>query len=123
MSVNLSFARTLAAPQPARTDTAAVDAPGELRAPIRGEIVRIDTRPHAAVAAGDPVLLLEGMKFEAVIRTPFAGTVAEIAVSVGTFVEAGARLAIVDPHTDAPKTTPQATTRPVTTHHGPSQES
>ena len=48
------------------------------------------------VAAGMPILALEAMKMEHVIRAPAAGVVAEVRVAVGDQVGSGAVLAVVD---------------------------
>ena len=49
------------------------------------------------VEAGAPLLVLESMKMETVLRAPFRGRVRELAVSVGSQVEAGARLLRLEP--------------------------
>ncbi|UWE11434.1 acetyl/propionyl/methylcrotonyl-CoA carboxylase subunit alpha [Actinacidiphila bryophytorum] len=71
-------------------------APGSLRAPMPGTVVR--TAGFAAgdrVEAGQPLLWLEAMKMEHVIAAPAAGTLLELTAEVGRQVELGAVLAVV----------------------------
>ena len=49
------------------------------------------------VAAGAPVLVLESMKMETVLRAPFDGRVAELLVMTGSQVETGAPLVRLEP--------------------------
>lgn len=51
----------------------------------------------AEVEAGAPVLVLESMKMETVLRAPFRARLKECAVSVGTQVETGAPLLRLEP--------------------------
>ena len=63
---------------------------------IRGEwpavVVRVHVEPGDVVAQGDPLLVLESMKMEAVIAAPFAGAVTDVEVVANGQVEAGALL-------------------------------
>src|SRR5688572_14233877 len=54
----------------------------------------------AEVEAGAPVLVLESMKMETVLRAPFAARIKECAVSVGSQVETGAPLLRLEPLSD-----------------------
>ncbi|MCA8956104.1 MAG: acetyl-CoA carboxylase biotin carboxyl carrier protein subunit, partial [Planctomycetes bacterium] len=47
------------------------------------------------VAAGDPLLTLEAMKMETVIRAPSDGSIAEVAVGMKGAVQAGDLLAVM----------------------------
>ena len=49
------------------------------------------------VEAGAPILVLESMKMETVLRAPFRARVRECPVSVGSQVEAGAPLLRLEP--------------------------
>jgi propionyl-CoA carboxylase alpha chain len=51
----------------------------------------------ARVSAGDPVVTLEAMKMEHVVRAPFDGLVAELSVARGEQVVRGQPLAVVEP--------------------------
>ncbi len=61
-----------------------------------GNVVRVHTEPGRAVRAGDPLLVLEAMKMEHVIRAPSDGTVTEVRVVPGQQVDAGVVLAVVE---------------------------
>lgn len=71
-------------------------APGSLRAPMPGTVVRTaGFAPGDRVEAGQPLLWLEAMKMEHVIAAPAAGTLLELSAEVGRQVELGAVLAVV----------------------------
>ena len=63
-----------------------------------GSVVRVDTAPGRSVRAGEPLIVLEAMKMEHVIRAPHDGTVTEIRVAPGQQVDAGVVLAVVEDH-------------------------
>jgi 3-methylcrotonyl-CoA carboxylase alpha subunit len=56
---------------------------GALRSPMPGRIVSVAVREGQAVTKGQTLLALEAMKMEHALIAPFAGTVSELAVSVG----------------------------------------
>jgi propionyl-CoA carboxylase alpha chain len=70
-------------------------APGSLLAPMPGTVVRVETGPGATVTAGQRLVVLEAMKMEHSIAAPAAGVVAELNVTEGQQVEAGAVLAVL----------------------------
>ena len=72
-------------------------AAGSLLAPMPGTVVRIAVAPGDQVGAHAPVIVLEAMKMEHVIRAPAAGVVTEVNVRVGQAVDTGTELARVDP--------------------------
>ncbi|MET8149530.1 biotin carboxylase N-terminal domain-containing protein [Actinoplanes sp. NPDC049668] len=74
---------------------------GALVAPMPGTVVRVDVRVGDAVAAGRPLIWLEAMKMEHVVRAPAAGTVAELPVAVGAQVAQGTTLAVVESERNA----------------------
>ncbi|RAY11171.1 acetyl/propionyl-CoA carboxylase subunit alpha [Actinomadura craniellae] len=80
---------------PRFTDPADKVAPGSLLAPMPGTVVRVETRPGAAVTAGQTLVVLEAMKMEHRVTAPAAGMVAGVGVHVGQQVEAGAVLAVI----------------------------
>jgi biotin carboxyl carrier protein len=63
--------------------------------------VRVLVEPGADVIAGQPLVVLEAMKMEHTVAATSAGTVAEVKVSAGQQVEAGAVLVVVEETTDA----------------------
>jgi propionyl-CoA carboxylase alpha chain len=69
---------------------------GSLLAPMPGNVVRVQTAPGRSVQAGEPLLVLEAMKMEHVIRAPRDGTVTEVRVTAGQQVDAGVVLAVVE---------------------------
>jgi biotin carboxyl carrier protein len=70
--------------------------PEEIRAHITGVVFQITTRSGDAVAAGDPVIVLESMKMEIPVEAPRAGTIAEIRVEEGQTVQEGDTVAVLD---------------------------
>jgi biotin carboxyl carrier protein len=64
----------------------------ELRAPMPGRVVRILVKKGDAVAAGQPLLVIEAMKMENELRAPGPATVAEVHVNEGASVEGRAVL-------------------------------
>jgi acetyl/propionyl-CoA carboxylase alpha subunit/acetyl-CoA carboxylase carboxyltransferase component len=77
------------------------DAGGVLRAPAPALVVATPAVAGAKLSAGDPVLVLESMKMETVLRAPFDARVRELLVSVGSQVSPGAPLARLDPASDS----------------------
>ncbi len=59
----------------------------ELSAPMPGLILEIRVKEGDEVSKGDPVVVLEAMKMENVIKSPGSGTVMAIAVKTGDNVE------------------------------------
>merc|ERR1739844_315861 len=59
---------------------------GDAVAPMPGVIEKVMVEEGAAVAAGDPLMVI-AMKMEYVIKAPAAGTVTRVAGKVGDFVE------------------------------------
>jgi len=59
-----------------------------LIAPMPGKIVKVLVAPGQKVKVGDVVLILEAMKMENEIRSPFEGKVKEVRVSAGAGVAA-----------------------------------
>ncbi|MDA8380227.1 MAG: acetyl/propionyl-CoA carboxylase subunit alpha, partial [Actinomycetota bacterium] len=69
---------------------------GSLVAPLPGEVVRLHVASGDAVAAGDPLVVIEAMKMEHTVGAQADGTVTQVLVAVGAQVEAGAVLAVVE---------------------------
>jgi hypothetical protein len=75
---------------------AAAGAAGQVRAPMPGLIVSIQAGPGSAVAAGQPLLIMEAMKMQMEIRAPHAGTVRTVHVTPGQDVGGGDLLVTVE---------------------------
>ncbi|MBK8975742.1 MAG: pyruvate carboxylase [Planctomycetes bacterium] len=72
-------------------------APGQVGSPMPGKVIGTAVKAGQTVAEGDPLLTLEAMKMETIVRAPIAGVVEEIAVAEGATVKARQLLAIVAP--------------------------
>ncbi len=81
--------------RPRFVDPADVVAQGSLLAPMPGTVIGVPLEVGAAVAAGQPVLVLEAMKMQHTITAPTHGVLAELAVVMGQQVSAGEVLAVV----------------------------
>ena len=80
--------------RPARAGAAST---GEMIAPMPATVVAIAALPGATVTAGDPVVVLEAMKMELVVRAPRDGVVAAVHCRVGELVATQATLAELAP--------------------------
>ncbi|QLY28643.1 carboxyl transferase domain-containing protein [Nocardia huaxiensis] len=76
------------------------DEGGVVRSPAPALVVATPLEVGAEVEAGAPVLVLESMKMETVLRAPFRARLKECNVSVGTQVETGAPLMRLEPIVD-----------------------
>ena len=61
----------------------------ELKAPMPGLIVEVRVQPGQAVLKGDPLLVLEAMKMENILKAPADGTVSAIKVKLRDNVQKG----------------------------------
>ncbi|SDM07628.1 Biotin-requiring enzyme [Catalinimonas alkaloidigena] len=59
----------------------------EIKAPMPGLILTISVEVGQAVKKGDPLLILEAMKMENVLKSPGEGTISALAVVQGQTVE------------------------------------
>ncbi|MEZ5212704.1 carboxyl transferase domain-containing protein [Gordonia sp. (in: high G+C Gram-positive bacteria)] len=73
------------------------DEGGVVRSPAPALVIATPLEVGDEVAAGDPVLVLESMKMETVLRAPFAARLKECVVNVGAQVETGAPLLRLEP--------------------------
>ena len=69
----------------------------DMIAPMPATVVAIPAPPGTRVTAGDPVVVLEAMKMELVVRAPRDGEVAAVHCQVGQLVPPGTRLAELAP--------------------------
>ena len=82
---------------PTFTDPADAVAAGSLLAPMPGSVVRLGTAGVGdVVEAGQPILWLEAMKMEHRVSAPVAGVLSALPVSVGSQVDVGTVLAVVE---------------------------
>lgn len=77
---------------------AAASGSGRVTAPMPGRVVKVLVRPGDAVAAGQPLVVVEAMKMENELRAPRDGTVSEVRAKEGTSIEANAVLIALAPH-------------------------
>jgi len=68
----------------------------DVKAHITGVVFQVSTKPGDAVAAGDPVIVLESMKMEIPVEAPRAGVVKEIKVAEGQTVQEGETVAVLE---------------------------
>jgi biotin carboxyl carrier protein len=68
----------------------------EVRAHITGVVFQIVAGSGSAVAAGDPIVILESMKMEIPVEAPRTGVVREILVAEGQTVQEGELVATLE---------------------------
>ena len=68
---------------------------GEVNAPMPGMVVNILVKEGQRVDIGEPLVVLESMKMQMQLRSPFSGQVSRIAVNCKMQVEKGALLVLV----------------------------
>jgi biotin carboxyl carrier protein len=86
------FVPSAAAAQHVPSTRVAKSGPGELRAPMAGRVVQLNSQAGEQVNVGAPLVVLDAMKMENTLRAPSAGRVEEIPVAVGDTVLQGALL-------------------------------
>jgi methylmalonyl-CoA carboxyltransferase small subunit len=70
-------------------DAGPVDEAKVCRSPVSGIVVRVATQAGQTLQVGDVLLILEAMKMETSVTSPFAGKVAAIKVAQGESVQSG----------------------------------
>ena len=70
---------------------------GSIRAPMPGRILKLEAAAGAMVEAGARLLVMEAMKMEHVLRSPFAGRMADMLVREGDQVREGDVLCTITP--------------------------
>ena len=85
-----------AAPAAAAPAAPAVTGAGEaVKAPMPGNILKVNVTQGQAVKEGEVLCVLEAMKMENDIMAPKAGTVTQVLVSKGSTVDTGAALVVI----------------------------
>lgn len=69
---------------------------GEIRAEIVAHVLEVVARQGQALAAGDPVVILESMKMEIPVLAEGGGTLVSIAVRDGDVVKEGDLIATIE---------------------------
>lgn len=80
---------------PAAVPAAALASGEVVKAPMPGNILKINVAPGQKVEEGDVLIVLEAMKMENEIVAAKSGTVAQVAVSKGAVVETGTPLVVI----------------------------
>jgi biotin carboxyl carrier protein len=70
--------------------------PENVVAHITGVVFQITAKAGDAVAAGDPVIVLESMKMEIPVEAPRAGRVVQVTVTEGQTVQEGDTVAVLE---------------------------
>ena len=65
---------------------------GDVKAPMPGKVLQVLVQPGVSVEEGQPLLVLEAMKMENMIKAVASGVVSEVPISEGQAVEKGALL-------------------------------
>ncbi|QKV90833.1 urea carboxylase [Streptomyces sp. NA02950] len=87
--------RPAAAPAPVLAPVAPPPGSRLVEAPLSSSVWKVEAGPGATVEAGQPLVVLEAMKMEVVVRAPASGTVTDILVTAGQQIDAGAPLAVL----------------------------
>ncbi|MCY9787042.1 urea carboxylase [Nocardiopsis sp. EMB25] len=66
-----------------------------VESPLSASVWKVDVRPGDTVEEGQPVVRLEAMKLEVVVRAPRAGTVSDILVAPGQHLDPGRAMAVI----------------------------
>ena len=80
----------------AAADSAHADGAARIVAPMPGKVVRILVAQGEAVGMGAGIIVVEAMKMQNEMKAPKAGTVTTLNVEVGTTVNGGDVLAIIE---------------------------
>jgi biotin carboxyl carrier protein len=93
------YAVTLTDPKRLRGTAAAsthADSAARIVAPMPGKVVRVLVAKGESVEAGAGIVVVEAMKMQNEMKAPKAGTVATLNVEVGTTVNGGDVLAVIE---------------------------
>ena len=70
--------------------------PVEIRTQMPGRVIKLLVKPGTAVAAGQPVIIVEAMKMQNEMKSPKAGSVVKIHAAEGITVAAGETLLVIE---------------------------
>ena len=70
--------------------------PGQVGSPMPGRVISLHVGEGEQVGEGDPLVTLEAMKMETVVRAPVAGVVRELCTDVGKAVQADDLLVVLE---------------------------
>jgi 3-methylcrotonyl-CoA carboxylase alpha subunit len=88
-------------PDPLARDLDAVQAGGQVSAPMHGRVVSVHVSEGDRVAKGDLLFTVEAMKVEHSVLAPVGGVIAAVAVAAGEQIEQGAPAMTIDPDGEA----------------------
>ena len=83
------------APRRGKKSDAGGGAPGELRSPLQGTVLKVVVEQGAEVEEGALICVIEAMKMENEITAPSAGKVEELGVSEGGSIATGDKIAVI----------------------------
>ncbi|MFE1318680.1 urea carboxylase [Kitasatospora phosalacinea] len=83
------------APLPVVAPRALPPGAGLVEAPLSSSVWKVAAGPGTRVSAGQPLVVLEAMKMEVVVRAPADGVVTDVLVSPGQQIDAGTPLTVV----------------------------
>jgi 3-methylcrotonyl-CoA carboxylase alpha subunit len=75
----------------------AASSDGAVKAPMHGKVLDLFVGVGDRVAAGQRLAIIEAMKMEHTLHSPFAGTVQRIVVGPGAQVVEGGEIMLIDP--------------------------
>ena len=87
--------------EPARAAARSAVAQGDLAAPMPGTVTHVLVGNGDRVTQGQPLVIVEAMKMEHVIRAPRAARIRALLVHLGDQIEGGAVVARIDGDPDA----------------------
>ena len=85
-------------PEPEPVAPVALDLPpgaALVEAPLSASVWKVDAAPGDTVEEGQPVVRLEAMKLEVVVRAPRAGRISDILVRPGQHLDPGSAIAVI----------------------------
>lgn len=95
VAVAAPVAAAPATPAPAAAPAGALAAGEVVKAPMPGNILKVNVAQGQQVNEGDVIIILEAMKMENEIVATKSGTIAQIVVAKGATVDTGAALAVI----------------------------